>query len=101
MQSRPRQDALPNTGLHELGHGLGSWRRRQKIPKGQRKRFVAPRHLGTFTVDAKFHAQLELAAGSGEFELNMALRIYRERPEVSRRNKPLALSLWNFLTAAP
>jgi DNA-binding transcriptional LysR family regulator len=37
------------------------------------------------------------AAPRGEFELAMDLRIYRERPELSRRNKPVALALWDFL----
>ena len=37
------------------------------------------------------------AAPRGEFELSMELRLYRERPEVSRRNKPVALALWDFL----
>jgi DNA-binding transcriptional LysR family regulator len=45
--------------------------------------------------------RLVQAAASGEFELSMELRICRERPEVSRRNKPLALALWNFLTSTP
>lgn len=43
--------------------------------------------------------RLVQAAPSGEFELAMELRIYRERPELSRRNKPAALALWDFLTA--
>ena len=43
--------------------------------------------------------RLMQAAPSGEFELSMELRIYRERPELSRRNKPGALALWDFLTA--
>ncbi|WP_077034579.1 LysR substrate-binding domain-containing protein [Pelomonas sp. KK5] len=38
------------------------------------------------------------AAQVGEYELSMELRIYRERPEQSRRNKPAALALWDFLT---
>lgn len=42
--------------------------------------------------------RLVQAAPSGEFELSMELRIYRERPELSRRNKPGALALWDFLT---
>ena len=45
--------------------------------------------------------RLVQAAVSGEFELSMELRIYRERPEVARRNRPLALALWNFLTVTP
>jgi len=39
------------------------------------------------------------AAPEGEYELSMELRMYRERPELSRRNKPAALALWDFLTA--
>ncbi|MET0519032.1 MAG: LysR substrate-binding domain-containing protein [Burkholderiaceae bacterium] len=42
--------------------------------------------------------RLVQAAPAGEFELDMELRIYRERPELSRRNKPAALALWDFLT---
>jgi DNA-binding transcriptional LysR family regulator len=44
--------------------------------------------------------RLVRAAPDGEFELTMELRIYRERPELSRRNKPASLALWNFLTAS-
>jgi DNA-binding transcriptional LysR family regulator len=44
--------------------------------------------------------RLVQAAPRGEFELSMELRIYRERPELSRRNKPAALALWDFLTGA-
>ena len=40
------------------------------------------------------------AAAPGVYELSMELRIYRERPEQSRRNKPAALALWDFLTGA-
>ncbi len=40
------------------------------------------------------------AAPAGAFELSVELRIYRERPELSRRNKPGALALWDFLTRA-
>ena len=39
------------------------------------------------------------AAPPGQFELAVELRIYRERPELSRRNKPVALALWDFLLA--
>ncbi len=39
------------------------------------------------------------AAPAGQFELAVELRIYRERPELSRRNKPVALALWDFLLA--
>jgi DNA-binding transcriptional LysR family regulator len=38
------------------------------------------------------------ASALGEFELTMDLRIYRERPELSRRNKPASMALWKFLT---
>ncbi|MDC8771628.1 LysR substrate-binding domain-containing protein [Roseateles albus] len=38
------------------------------------------------------------AAAAGEFELTMELRIYRERPELTRRSKPAAQALWKFLT---
>lgn len=38
------------------------------------------------------------ASVAGSFELNMELRIYRERPEVAKRSKPPALALWDFLT---
>jgi len=42
--------------------------------------------------------RLVQAAPPGQFELSMDLRIYRERPELSRRAKPLALALWDFLS---
>ena len=45
--------------------------------------------------------RLVQAAADGAFQLSMELRIYRERPELSRRNKPSALALWDFLSAAP
>jgi LysR family transcriptional regulator, hypochlorite-specific transcription factor HypT len=38
------------------------------------------------------------AAPDDQLSLNMELRIYRERPELSRRNKPAAMALWDFLT---
>jgi len=41
--------------------------------------------------------RLVQAAPSGVFELNMDLRIYRERPAVARRSKPAALALWDYL----
>ncbi|MDN3545229.1 MAG: LysR family transcriptional regulator [Roseateles asaccharophilus] len=44
--------------------------------------------------------RLVQAAPSGAFELSMDLRIYRERPEVARRSKPAAQSLWDFLFQA-
>jgi DNA-binding transcriptional LysR family regulator len=37
------------------------------------------------------------AAAVGEHELTMEVRIYRERPELSRHTKPGALALWEFL----
>ncbi len=43
--------------------------------------------------------RLARAAPVGQFEIDMELRIYRERPELSRRNKPVAAGLWEFLTA--
>jgi DNA-binding transcriptional LysR family regulator len=42
--------------------------------------------------------RLVQAAPPGGFELSMELRIYRERPELSRRGKAPALALWDFLT---
>ncbi|MFN7664736.1 MAG: LysR substrate-binding domain-containing protein [Inhella sp.] len=39
------------------------------------------------------------AAPPGEFELQMALRIYRERPEHKKRSKLAANRLWDFLAA--
>ncbi|MFN4115807.1 MAG: LysR family transcriptional regulator, partial [Inhella sp.] len=37
------------------------------------------------------------AAPPGEFELQMAIRLYRERPELRKRIKPAAQFLWDFL----
>jgi hypothetical protein len=37
------------------------------------------------------------ASAPGEHELTMEVRIYRERPETARHNKPGALALWEFL----
>jgi len=42
--------------------------------------------------------RLVRAAPIGQYEINMELRIYRERPELSKRNKPVAAGLWEFLT---
>ncbi|MFN7694178.1 MAG: LysR substrate-binding domain-containing protein [Burkholderiales bacterium] len=39
------------------------------------------------------------AAPSGAFELQMQMRIYRERPEHKKRVKPSALALWDFLAS--
>ena len=39
------------------------------------------------------------AAPPGAFELQMTLRIYREKPALKKRNKPPAQALWDFLAA--
>lgn len=39
------------------------------------------------------------ASAPGQHELTMEVRIYRERPEMVRHNKPAALALWEFLRA--
>jgi hypothetical protein len=51
--------------------------------------------------------QTELASGrlvpaapAGTFSISMELRIYRERPEMSRRQKPAAQALWDYLASA-
>jgi len=44
--------------------------------------------------------RLVRAAAPGAHELTMDIRIYRERPELARHNKPGALALWDFLAAA-
>ncbi len=44
--------------------------------------------------------RLVRAAAAGAHELTMDIRIYRERPELARHNKPGALALWDFLAAA-
>lgn len=41
--------------------------------------------------------RLMRAAPAGQFELEMDIRIYREKPEVSRHSKTSAHLLWNFL----
>jgi len=41
--------------------------------------------------------RLVRAAGPGQCELAMEVRIYRERPEMSRHLKPGAQALWDFL----
>ncbi|WP_374434795.1 LysR substrate-binding domain-containing protein [Inhella sp.] len=38
------------------------------------------------------------AAPPGEFELQIALRLYREKPELRKRVKPAAAALWESLT---
>jgi DNA-binding transcriptional LysR family regulator len=40
------------------------------------------------------------AAPAGKYELEIDIRIYRERPEVARHTKPGALALWDFLAAS-
>ena len=44
--------------------------------------------------------RLARAAPAGAHELTMDIRIYRERPEMARHNKPGALALWDFLASA-
>ena len=44
--------------------------------------------------------RLVRAAEPGQYELNMELRMYRERQGSARRVKPVAQALWNFLTHA-
>jgi LysR family transcriptional regulator, hypochlorite-specific transcription factor HypT len=44
--------------------------------------------------------RLVRAAPAGVHELEMDIRIYRERPEMARHTKPGALALWEFLAAA-
>ena len=41
--------------------------------------------------------RLVRAAAPGQCELAMEVRIYRERPEMSRHTKPGAQALWEFL----
>ena len=43
--------------------------------------------------------RLVRAAAAGAHELTMDIRIYRERPEMARHNKPGALALWEFLAS--
>jgi DNA-binding transcriptional LysR family regulator len=38
------------------------------------------------------------ASATGQHELTMEVRIYRERPELARHNKAAALALWDFLS---
>jgi DNA-binding transcriptional LysR family regulator len=44
--------------------------------------------------------RLVRAAPAGVHELTMDIRIYRERPEIARHNKPGAKALWEFLASA-
>jgi len=41
--------------------------------------------------------RLVRASAPGAYELTMEVRIYRERPELARHNKPGAQALWSFL----
>jgi len=43
--------------------------------------------------------RLVRAAPPGVHELEIDIRIYRERPEMARHSKPGALALWDFLAA--
>ncbi|MGA1287858.1 MAG: LysR substrate-binding domain-containing protein, partial [Rubrivivax sp.] len=53
------------------------------------------------TVEGELAAgRLMRAAPEGQFELTMEVRLYRERPELSRHAKPLALRLWQHLSDA-
>ena len=44
--------------------------------------------------------RLVRAAPAGQLELEMDIRIYRERPEMARISKPGALALWDFLASS-
>jgi DNA-binding transcriptional LysR family regulator len=44
--------------------------------------------------------RLVRAAPGGRYELEMDIRIYRERPEMARHSKPGALALWDFLATS-
>ena len=44
--------------------------------------------------------RLVCAAPPGTHELTMDIRLYRERPELTRHTKPGALALWEFLASA-
>lgn len=44
--------------------------------------------------------RLVRAAPAGTYELEMDIRIYRERPEMARHSKPGALALWEFLASS-
>ena len=44
--------------------------------------------------------RLVRAAAAGKHELEMDIRIYRERPEMARHSKSGALALWDFLAAS-
>jgi DNA-binding transcriptional LysR family regulator len=44
--------------------------------------------------------RLVRAAPAGQHEIEMDMRIYRERPEMARVTKPGALALWDFLASS-
>ena len=44
--------------------------------------------------------RLVAASAPGTFSASMELRMYRERPELSRRHKPASVALWEHLTSA-
>ncbi len=44
--------------------------------------------------------RLVRAAPAGMHELQMDIRIYRERPEMARHTKPSAAALWDFLAGS-
>jgi DNA-binding transcriptional LysR family regulator len=44
--------------------------------------------------------RLVRAAPAGMHELEMDIRIYRERPEMARHTKPGAVALWDFLASS-
>ena len=82
------QDAIYETDMAEglkamalEGHGLAF------LPSSSVKKELAS-------------GRLVPAAAPGEFGATMELRIYRERPEVSRRHKPAAQALWDYLNSA-
>jgi LysR family transcriptional regulator, hypochlorite-specific transcription factor HypT len=63
------------------GHGLAF------LPTGSVKKDLRARRLVA-------------AAAPGACELQMEVRLYRERPELARHSKPRARALWEFLQAA-
>jgi DNA-binding transcriptional LysR family regulator len=44
--------------------------------------------------------RLVAAAAPGTLSVSMELRMYRERPELTRRHKPAAQALWDYLASA-
>lgn len=56
--------------------------------------------LPASTVKRELRARrLVPAAPPGDFELQIALRLYREKPELKKRVKPAALALWESLAS--